>query len=150
MSALLRYDPSSPHQARWSLWDTAWRMFLDRPWAGVGPGGFHRLFPAYHPAPLDNEFTWASAHNLYLHQFAERGLIGAAALLALLATMSARAVRAARGTPDARALWAAGAVCSFLILSLTETSFQNEQFSTLLILVWTWGTASLRQGRENL
>ncbi len=150
LSALFHYDPSNPHQARWALWDAAWRMFRDRPWTGVGPGGFHRFFAAYHPVPLDGEFGWGSAHNLYLHQLAERGLIGAAALAAVLGTMAERAVRAARVTPDARALWAAGAFCAFLILSLTETSFQNEQFSTILILIWAWGTVALRRGRENL
>lgn len=150
LSALLRYDPSSPHQARWALWNAAWRMFQDRPWTGVGPGGFQRLFSSYHPGPLDGEYGWGSAHSLYLHQVAERGLAGAAALMALLWTLSARAVRAARDTPDARALWAAGTIFAFLMLSLTETSFQNEQFSTLLILIWAWGTAALRRGREKL
>lgn len=147
LSSLFRYDPTSPHQARWTLWDAAWRMFQDNPWTGVGPGGFHRLFTSYHSGPLDGEVNWGSAHNLYLHQLAERGLAGASALLVLLGAMAARAVRAARTTPDARALWAAGAVCALLVLSLTETSFQNEQFSTLLLLVWAWGTASLRQSR---
>lgn len=150
LSSLFRYDPSSPHQTRWTLWDAAWRMFQDSPWTGVGPGGFHRLFTNYHSGPLDGELSWGSAHNLYLHQLAERGLPGAAALLVLLGSMAARAVRASRTTPDARALWAAGAVCALLVLSLTENSFHNEQFATLLLLVWAWGTASLRRGRENL
>lgn len=150
LSSLFRYDPASPHQARWALWDSAWRMFRDRPWTGVGPGGFHRLFPSYHAGPLDGELQWGSAHNLYLHQLAERGLAGAAALAILLGLLASRAVRAARNTPDARALWAAGAVSALLVLSLTEASFQNEQFSALLILVWAWGTAALRRGRENL
>ena len=61
-----------------------------------------------------------------------------------------RAVRAARSDADTRALWAAGATAAFLAMSLTETTFQNEQFSTLLLLVWAWGTISLRSGRENL
>ncbi len=150
LSSLFHYDPASPHQTRWTLWDAAWRMFLDRPWTGVGPGGFHRRFTSYHAGPLDGELSWGSAHSLYFHQLAERGVAGAAALLVLLATLAARAVRASRTTPDARALWAAGTVCALLVLSLTETSFQNEQFSTLLLLVWAWGTASLRRGRENL
>lgn len=150
LSSLFRYDPSSPHQTRWSLWDAAWRMFQDRPWTGVGPGGFHRHFTSYHSGPLDGELSWGSAHNLYLHQLAERGLAGAAALLVLLGILAARAVRAARTTPDARALWAAGAICALLVLSLTENSFHNEQFATLLLLVWAWGTAALRRGRENL
>lgn len=150
LSALRHYDPASPHQARWALWDTAWRMFQSRPWTGVGPGGFHRLFSSYHPLALDGESSWGSAHNLYLHQLAERGAAGAVVLIVLLVTMAIRAVRAARAAPDARALWAAGATCAFLLLSLTETSFQNEQFAAFLLLIWGWGTAALRRPGENL
>jgi O-antigen ligase len=138
------HDPTNPQHARWFLWDAALRIFHDHPLTGVGPGGFHRVFSAYHPGPLDGETDWGSAHNLYLHQLAERGLVGAAALLALCATLLFRAVRAARADADTRALWAAGAVAAFLAMSLTETAFQNEQFSALLLLVWAWGTTSLR------
>lgn len=128
------------HQARWALWDAAWRMFREHPWTGVGPGGFKFLFPSYHAGPLDGEISWGSAHNLYLHQLAERGLLGGAALAFLIAVLLRGAWRAARrGT--ARGLWAASSMAAFLIMCLTETSFQNEQFATLLLLSWAWGTA---------
>lgn len=149
-SLLTSYDPGNPHQARWGLWDTALKMFHDHPLFGVGPGGYHRLFKTYYAGELDGESQWGSAHNLYLHQLAERGALGAIALLVLCATLFARAVRAARNDTDTRALWAAGSIAAFLVMSLTETAFQNEQFSTLLLLVWTWGTISLRPRRENL
>jgi O-antigen ligase len=150
ISALLTYDPISPHQARWAMWEAAVRMFRDHPLFGVGPGGYHRLFSTYHPGKLDGETGWGSAHNLYLHQLAERGLVGGIALLAVCASLFIRSVRAARTDADTRALWAAGSIAAFLAMSLTETSFQSEQFSTLLLLVWAWGTISQRPGRENL
>ncbi len=151
ISALLTpYDPHNPHQMRWILWDAALNMFRDHPLFGVGPGGYHRLFSTYHIGLLEGESQWGSAHNLYLHQLAERGLLGATALLALCATLLARAVRAARGEADTRALWAAGSVAALLVMSLTETSFQNEQFSTFILLIWAWGTISLRPRGEIL
>jgi hypothetical protein len=61
-----------------------------------------------------------------------------------------RAVRASREDADTRALWSAGAVAAFLAMSLTETSFQNEQFAALLLLIWAWGTTSLRTPGEVL
>ena len=143
-AALGGFHPNSPHQARWALWDAAWRMFRDHPWTGAGPGGYKLLFPSYHSIPLDGETNWGSAHNLYLHQLAERGLLGAAALATLLAVLVRDARRAARrGT--ARGLWAAAGMTAFLVMSVTETSFQNEQFATLLLLSWAWGTAELRK-----
>ncbi len=134
------FHPNSPHQARWALWNAACRIFLDHPWTGAGPGGYKILFPSYHSIPLDGEMNWGSAHNLYLHQLAERGLLGATALLFLIAVLMRDAWRAARlGT--ARGLWAAASVTAFLVMSVTETSFQNEQFATLLLLVWAFGVA---------
>ena len=151
LSALVKpYDPANPHQARFALWDVALRMFRDHPVFGVGPGGYHRLFARYHPALIEGENAWGSAHNLYLHQLAERGLLGEVALLVLCAAFFARARRAARVDAGARALWAAGAAAAFLAMSLTETSFQNEQFSALFLLIWAWGTVSLRPRAEIL
>lgn len=149
-SLLAPFDASNPHQARWVLWDTAFKMFRDHPLFGVGPGGYHRLFSIYHAGSLDGESTWGNAHNLYLHQLAERGALGALALLGLCATLVLRAVRAARSDTDTRSLWAAGAIAAFLAMSLTETALQNEQFSSLILLVWAWGTMPLRARRENL
>jgi O-antigen ligase len=84
-----------------------------------------------------------------LQQLAERGALGGLALLAVCGTLLARAVRAARAVADTRALWAAGAVAAFLAMSLTETAFQNEQFASLFLLIWAWGTTSLRAPQEN-
>ena len=149
-SAFGAYDPKNPQQARWVLWDVAVRMFRDHPWTGAGPGGYHRLFSAYHAGPLDGEKDWGSAHNLYLHQLAERGVAGGLALIVLCGVLLSRAVKAAQKDADTRALWAAGAVAAFLAMSLTETSFQNEQFAALLLLIWAWGTTSLRRRGEVL
>ena len=150
ISTFTHYNPNNPQQMRWVLWKTAARMFSDHPLLGVGPGGYQRHFTAYHPGLLDNENPWSSAHNLYLHQLAERGLLGAIALLVLCGTLLARAVRAARDHADARALWSAGAVAILLTMSLTETSFHNEQFATLFLLIWAWGTAPLIATRARL
>jgi O-antigen ligase len=134
-------DGTSTRQA---LWDVAWRVFRDHPLTGAGPGGYRRLFDSYHPAPIDRQTSWGSAHNLYLHQLAERGLLGGAALLLLCGVMLARTARAALSGGGTAALWSAGAVAAFLVMSLTETSFQNEQFGALLMLVYAWGTTPLR------
>ncbi len=149
-STFAPYDPHNPQQLRWVLWDVAARIFRDHPATGAGPGGYRRLFSAYHAGALDGETGWGSAHNLYLHQLAERGIAGGLALLALCGVLLTRAARAALGDADARGLWSAGAVAAFLAMSLTETSFQNEQFAALFLLIWAWGTTSLRAPGEVL
>ncbi|MDE2489567.1 MAG: O-antigen ligase family protein [Elusimicrobia bacterium] len=142
-----RYSPNNPQQARFALWDAAWKMFEKHPLTGVGPSGYRRDFERYHPAPVGGQADWGSAHDLYLHQLAERGLLGEAALLLLLCVLLLRAWRAARDG-GAAALWAAAAIPAFLAMNLTETAFQNEQFAALLLLIWACGTAPLRRGGE--
>jgi len=144
LSAVFEPNNVDGASTRRVLWDVALRIFRDHPLTGAGPGGYRRLFSTYHPAAVGLETSWGSAHNLYLHQLAERGLLGGAALMVLCALLLARPIRAVRRGAGTSALWAAGAVAAFLVMSLTETSFQNEQFGALFMLIWAWGTATLR------
>lgn len=141
-------DPRNPNQVRLTLWSVAWRMFLDHPWSGAGPGHYGTLFTRYFDGLLDNQRSWSSAHNLYLHQLAERGLLGGAALAGVLWTLSARAWHSARRAAGPETLWAAAATAAFLVMNLTETVFQNELISTFLLLVWCGGAAAA--SRKNL
>jgi O-antigen ligase len=133
---------------RFTLWKIAWRMFRDRPWTGVGPGHYLTEFRRYHPDMLYGQAEWTTAHNVFVHQLAERGLVGEVALLVLFAVLLARAWRAARVRRDAASLWAAAAVPAFLVMNLTETAWQTEQLATLFLLVWALGAA--RRGRAEI
>lgn len=141
----LHPDVHETQQVRYYLWATAWKMFRDHPWTGVGPGHYGTLFTTYFAGTLDNERSWSSAHNLYLQQLAERGLVGAAGLAAVLGALVAGAWAGLRRRQDAKTLWAASALVAFLVMNLTETAFQTEQLATLLLFIWAWGTAQPRQ-----
>jgi O-antigen ligase len=128
----------NPDLVRYVLWDTAVAMFRDHPWTGVGPDNYHFAFAQYFSGTMDGERNWGSAHNLYLHQLAERGLLGMAALGAVLFVLTARACRRARANPNAWNLWAWGSLIAFLVMNLTEVAFQNEQITTLVLTIWAW------------
>lgn len=147
---LTDFNPRDSQNARYVLWSVALSMFRDHPLTGVGPAHYATLFTQYFQGALDNEGVWSSAHNLYLHQLAERGLIGAAGLAAALTTLAAGAWRAARFGAGARSLWAVSAFAAFLVINLTEVAFQNEQVTTLVLFLWAWGTTPLRAHGENL
>lgn len=140
-----KLEATNPNQARYTLWSVAWAMFRDHPLTGAGPGNYLSLFTRYFEGTLDNQRAWASAHNLYLHQLAERGLIGAAALGAVFWTMGRRAWSAAREVPAPETAWAAAAVAAFLVMNATEIAFQNELVSTLLLFVWSAGASAGRR-----
>ena len=141
LGAELAVSAATPQGTRYALWGAAWRMFRDHPWTGVGPGHYLTEFPRYVHVVLDGQSAWASAHNLFLQQLAERGLLGETVLLALLGLLLIRAWRAARARGDAAALWAAAAVPAFLVMNLTETAWQTEQLATFFLLIWALGAA---------
>lgn len=128
--------------ARYILWEVAVSIFRDHPWTGVGPNNYHSVFAQYFSGTLDGEKTWGSAHNLYLHQLAERGLLGFSALAVVLVLLTWRAYRRARANPNAWNLWAWGSMAAFLVMNLTEVAFQNEQVTTLVLTVWAWSQAN--------
>jgi O-antigen ligase len=107
----------------------------------VGVGNYRTLFNHYFMGTYDGESVWGSAHNLYIHQAAERGLIGLAALAAVLGTMTARAWQRARTAPDGLNLWAFAASVAFLVMNLTEVAFQTEQVACLIIFIWAYAEA---------
>lgn len=139
----LAFDWLHPHAqgaraqlGRLALWKTALAMFRAHPLSGVGPGGYRLLYQSFGGTAFDGQAVWGSAHDLYLHQLAERGLVGLAVVLAVLGVMTWRAVGAARRRPDAVRLWAAGAMAAFFVMNVTEVAFQNEQVTTLLLYIW--------------
>lgn len=141
-------DQFSPHLQRLILWKAAWGMFFDHPLLGVGPSNYGLAFTQYFQGTIEGQTVWSSAHNLYLQQLAERGAVGFAALAAFLGALTARAVRRARVNPNAWNLWAVGSMAAFLVMNMTETALQNEQFMTLMLFIWTWAEANNDIGAE--
>jgi O-antigen ligase len=98
---------------RFTRWSAAWAVFLDRPIAGAGGGGYAhaREELGYGMAPTSDPH----AHSLYLHELATAGAPGGLLLAAILALTIRRAARAradlpyADGTLYALAAWLIGA-----------------------------------------
>lgn len=140
LRTLFSKDPrAAGHRVRLTLWDAALAMSRERPLTGVGPGGYRAAFERAHPDRLDPERSWGSAHNLFLHQLAERGVPGLLLLLALFTCFLRGAWRAARTARDAAGLWSLTAAAAFFVMNLTENAWQVEQVATFFLLAWLWG-----------
>jgi O-antigen ligase len=74
------HNPSE-NFTRLAIWRTGLRTLQLFPLTGVGPGGFQLVYPALRPP--DGEPTAFHAHNFLLTSFAEMGVLGFAATLAL-------------------------------------------------------------------
>jgi O-antigen ligase len=139
---VMKWNTKASHQGqfmRLHLWDAAWRIGQDHIWTGVGHNNFRIIFPQYARLLMeDGTFTWGTAHNLYLHHFAERGLLGLSAVLCVLASFWKRAFDRVRENPDGFNLWAFGTTTSFIFMNMTEVAFQVEILWMLVFFVWIW------------
>lgn len=117
---------------------TGLRIIQAHPLVGIGPGLMERVYPAW-------RVDWAvKADNPHLHNnalqiAAERGLLGLAAWLWLMAALGVGAWRVLRyagpfgeGGPEARA--ALAALAAFLVMGLFEYNFSDSE--VLLILLY--------------
>lgn len=70
---------------RLAHWQAAQNMIAAHPWLGVGLGNYAGAYPQY--ALANWPFHLSHAHNIYLHTWAETGLVGLAAYVAIWATV---------------------------------------------------------------
>jgi tetratricopeptide (TPR) repeat protein len=82
VSAALGKD-SGTAAARLEYWRTTWKMIEERPWLGVGPGNFGRVYTRFMEPDGTGE-TIKDPHNLVLEAWANSGVFAAVALLAAL------------------------------------------------------------------
>jgi len=76
------YD--NPHRSsndRFFWWKSAWLMFKDHPWFGVGPGNFPSAYLAYKVGGKENTLY---AHSVPLEWLAETGAAGFSAIILFL------------------------------------------------------------------
>jgi O-antigen ligase len=67
------------------LWESAWRMWRDHPWFGVGPGHYDHRYRGYRPAAVQLQPDFA--HNDYLNLLADWGVVGAVIILIALVAL---------------------------------------------------------------
>lgn len=83
-----RLHELTTYQHRTFIWAGAAGMIKPHPMTGVGLGNYLQqhlvLYPAGHPLGLIERSFKTTAHDLYLHVAAERGLIGLGLLLAIM------------------------------------------------------------------
>ena len=126
---------------RLELWQLGWKMFKAHPVLGVGPDNVKKVFKKFHPDPIGYEETWGSLHNLYIHQAAERGLLGLGTLLLLFAAFFMFALGKFRATASPYALWALCVLPAYYAMNLTEISFQHVHTAFAIFMALAFAAA---------
>ncbi|HLB12883.1 MAG TPA: O-antigen ligase family protein, partial [Dehalococcoidia bacterium] len=80
---------------RMALWYSAWNIWQDHPWLGIGIGNFKEAYPDY--ALPGWELGQEHAHNYYLNILTETGVVGLTAYLVFLGSLFLYAARCLKG-----------------------------------------------------
>ena len=134
-------NQSAAINVRIELWKVGHKMFNAHPVLGVGPDNIKRVFKKFHPEPFPEEGIYGTLNNLYVHQAAERGILGLAALLLLFASMFLFALKRFRAAKSPYALWAVCALPAFYVVNLTEISFQHVHTAFAIFLALAFSAA---------
>ncbi|HSG99454.1 MAG TPA: O-antigen ligase family protein [candidate division Zixibacteria bacterium] len=124
--------------SRMTIWRTSARVVADNPLFGVGAGNFESAYREHADSDVVRFFT--HAHNDLLNISAYAGIPATLAYLGLWVAVLWRLYRAARAGRG----WAAAALAAsvtFLVCSLTEATFADEEVRAGLMLVWGLGLA---------
>ncbi len=130
-------DPSN--RDRVAMAATGLEIIRAHPWLGIGPGLMERVYPAWVVDWAVNESN-PHLHNNVLQITAERGLLGLAAWLWMMAAFALAAWRilraegpGGRGGPEARA--ALAALAGFLAMGMFEYNFSDSEVLMALLYV---------------
>jgi O-antigen ligase len=143
---------------RTELWLVAWRMSEDHPLVGVGIANFRFESHNYVREPGSLKFVRLIvdeplvAHNVYLQQLAETGIVGLALLLSVIAACLTAAVRAARrfdALGDSALATLARASAIAMVGFLVASTFISDGTDKRLWIVLALGPALLGLARRH-
>ena len=142
--------PDEGANLRVSVWSIAYRVFLDFPLMGAGPGEFAGAAFAHGlPAELAGNQVWTSPHNLVLHLLAEIGLPGALLVCAALLLWLRGTWRAYARDLDATGWWLLACAGVELLHALLEYPLWYSHFlaiTSLILGMSSVGTITVRRG----
>ena len=129
----------------WNLAITTWQA---HPWFGIGMDNFGLASRTLPTEQLRN--LMPHAHNLYLNTLAERGIVGAAAVFALLALLGGWLLRRRPRREDSDETWllwgaATSAWLVTIAVGMVNTTFHHEHGLLAALLLGLWLPISHRR-----
>jgi O-antigen ligase len=130
--------------SRLFIWSKSWRMALDNPLFGVGQGNFEKEYIGYLDAAEDETRSRPHAHNDFLNFAAVAGFPGAIFFIAVWIFWFYKLHNlwhSAESQSDKKVFSGAAAIAgvAFLVTSLTEATFADEEVRALLMVIWSAG-----------
>lgn len=124
---------------RMIIWNTGWKMFIDKPFFGHGLGTFMSVFGKYKP---EDYIEIVYAHNCYLQMAAETGIFGLLIFLWFVAALLKGAVFKVLKFKDkflkATLIGIVGGILAYLVHSFVDTHLYSLPLAVLF-----WAMAGL-------
>ncbi len=133
---------------REEAWKIAGATWQAHPWFGIGMDNFGLASRQLATEQLRS--LMPHAHNLYLNTLAERGIVGAAPVFALLALWGWRLLRSRPRRDDADEVWlvwgaASSAWLVTIVVGMVNTTFHHEHGLLAALLLGLWLPMSHRR-----
>jgi O-antigen ligase len=141
------FSPDWPG-GRLFIWGRSLEMVADHPFIGIGPGNFDHEYKQALAPDITDRFWYQHAHNDFLEAAARSGLPGLGTFglvwVAVIWSLRRRWRVTAEGSSE-RILLTMSLVGSlvFLLASMTEATFSDEEVRALLMLVWALGLSAV-------
>ena len=145
-------ESTDPH-SRLYIWNNAVDIISDNPVFGVGPGNFETAYVHQITTAPEPHYPMGHAHSDYLNIAAVAGLPGLLAYLAVWILILKRFLatsrnREATAPGPALAFGALVASVGFMVSSLTEATFADEEVRQLLMAIWGAGLVGVGSTQE--
>lgn len=132
--------------ARWTYAQQGFQVMAEHPWLGIGPGRFGGVVAQRYGSKVHEQYgveftsTWKTVDSFWLHALVESGILGTAALLALLGVafvQARRRLRSGEGTPEQRMLCLAVLmlVPAHLVINLSSMALEANATAAVLWLI---------------
>ncbi len=128
------------------IWQAGWKMFVSRPWIGLGLGTFMFNFKKFISA--DYKYSASYAHNCYLQMASEIGIIGLLAFLFILGSFFYRGIKDLN-TKESNFYWyillaAQAAILGYSMQMAVDTTIYTLDLGMLFWLVLGIGGAAMK------
>lgn len=136
LGGYIRYIGFGP---RFIYWETAYRIFTENPFFGVGLGNYTFYFQDFLPAThlgkipellkvlVPDSSSIITAKNYFARLLAETGLIGTAAFISFLLTLLGKSLYSWMSKDTEEKFWGAGAILG--LIAFLVNSFSYESFA---------------------
>lgn len=134
-------------ETRFELYRQAWAMFLERPLLGFGLDSFRMGFEAFHKPTLETGVVWDLAHNTYLGNWVELGLIFGSipVVMGVVLFVALIGIIRRRGSHYTAAIAAVGVMVTAAVHSTADFSLEMAANVYLFITLVAMGSARLRR-----